>query len=46
VNGLRYGFLGISDVSVTTAAVVVLAIAVALFATCYQLFRIGYNIKT
>ena len=46
VNGLRYGFLGVSDISVTLAAASVLAVAVGMFGICYHLFRVGYNIKT
>jgi len=46
VNGMRYGFLGISDVTIGSAAVGVAVIAAALFGLCLHLFRIGYNIKT
>jgi ABC-2 type transport system permease protein len=46
VNGLRYGFLGISDVNVPFAAGTALCVAVVLFGLCCHLFRIGYNIKT
>lgn len=45
VNGLRYGFLGISDVSVVTAGAVALGVALGLFGLCVHLYRIGYNIK-
>lgn len=46
VNGLRYGFLNISDVNVALAAGIALTVAVALFSLCWWLVRIGYNIKT
>ena len=46
VNGMRYGFLGISDVSLGTAAVGVAVFAAACFGICLHLFRTGYNIKT
>jgi len=46
VNGLRFGFLGISDVNVVLSATAVLALGAALFYVCYALFKSGYNIKT
>jgi ABC-2 type transport system permease protein len=46
VNGLRYGFLGVSDVGIYGAAITAFGIAAVLFSACYYLFRIGYNIKT
>jgi ABC-2 type transport system permease protein len=46
VNGLRYGILGVTDISVTAAAVMSLLIAGAMLAVCYTVFRIGYNVKT
>lgn len=46
VNGLRYGFLNISDVNVPVAAAAALAVALTLFGLCWHLLRVGYNIKT
>jgi ABC-2 type transport system permease protein len=46
INGLRFGFLGISDVNMALAVCIALFLAVAMFAACYRLFHIGYNIKT
>jgi len=46
VNGLRYGFLGVSDVNLWDAAGFAVVVAVGLFLLCYHLFRTGYNIKT
>ncbi len=46
VNGLRYGFLGISDVSVSIAAGIAAGVTIILFGLCCRLFSIGYNIKT
>jgi len=46
VNGLRYGFLGISDVDLWLAAGFAVVVAIGIFLICYHLFRVGYNIKT
>lgn len=46
VNGLRYGFLGISDVNLIYTGLAVLLLSIVLFWTCYTLFKRGYNIKT
>jgi ABC-2 type transport system permease protein len=46
VNGLRYAFLGISDISLAVAIGSVLLFAIVPFLLCYVLFRRGYNIKT
>lgn len=46
INGLRYGFLGMSDVDVAMAAVIALLLAVGMFAACCRLFHVGYHIKT
>lgn len=46
VNGLRYGFLGVSDVGLVGAMIGAFLVAAVLFAACLHLFRIGYNIKT
>ena len=45
VNGLRYGFLGVSDVPILNAAAAALLVAILMFSTCLYLFHKGYNIK-
>lgn len=45
VNGLRYGFLGVSDVSITASAIAAAFVAVVMFAICLRLYSRGYNIK-
>jgi ABC-2 type transport system permease protein len=45
INGMRYGFYSVSDVSVTVAFVVTLALAAASLGTVWHLLRIGYNLK-
>ena len=46
VNGLRYGFLGFSDVGIRFAFISVVLVAGIMFAVSYRLFHIGYNIKS
>lgn len=46
INGMRYGFYGISDVSPTVALTIILILALASLGTVWQLLRIGYNLKT
>jgi len=46
VNGLRYGFLGVTDVDVALSAAAVLVVSAGTFYACYALFKSGYNIKT
>jgi ABC-2 type transport system permease protein len=46
VNGLRYGFLGVADVSPTLSAVVVLVSFVTLLAVASALLRSGYNLRS
>jgi len=46
VNGLRFGFLGVTDINVQVAEIAVVTTAVIMFLICYLLFHIGYNIKT
>jgi ABC-2 type transport system permease protein len=45
ISGFRYGFLGDADTSVTTGAVVVLAIDIVMAAACYALLRSGWKLK-
>jgi len=46
IDGLRFGYLGTSDVDLRSAVVLVVLLGVAMFALCYGLFKAGYNIKT
>lgn len=46
INGFRYGFLGISDISVTTGLTMLLLFSVALFAANIYLLRKGVGIRT
>ena len=46
MNGLRYGFLGMGDVSHVKAAIAALVVAGTMFSICFVLFKRGYNIKT
>jgi ABC-2 type transport system permease protein len=46
VNGLRFGFLGITDVPLAAATVICLFVATGAFVLCFLLYRAGYNLKT
>jgi ABC-2 type transport system permease protein len=46
MNGMRYGFYGISDVSSTVALTTVLILAVVSVGLVWQLLRVGYNLKS
>jgi ABC-2 type transport system permease protein len=46
INGMRYGFYGVTDVGPASAMLVSLAILVATALIAWHLFRIGYKIKT
>lgn len=46
VNGFRYGFLGVSDVSITMSLVILIGLSAALFALTMHLFRIGHGLRT
>ncbi len=46
INGMRYGFYSISDVSLTVSFTVVLVLAIASLGLVWQLLRVGYNLKT
>lgn len=46
INGMRYGFYSITDVSPTSAFVVVLTLAIVSLGVVWQLLRVGYNLKT
>ena len=45
VNGFRYGFLGVSDVSVTLSLVILVGFTAALFAINLYLFKKGYGLR-
>ena len=45
INGFRYGFLGISDVSVLTSVLVLLALAGVLLAVNWYLLKTGLGLK-
>ena len=46
VNGLRYGFLGVADVSPVTSAGVVLVSFLVVLGTASALLRSGYNLRS
>ncbi|MFZ1720264.1 MAG: ABC transporter permease [Candidatus Moraniibacteriota bacterium] len=46
VNGFRYGFLGVSDVSITASLAILVGLSIALFAITMHLFRIGRGLRT
>jgi len=46
VNGLRYGFLGVADVSPVTSAGVVLISFLVLLGVASALLRSGYNLRS
>ena len=45
ISGFRHGFLGASDSPLLVGAILLLAINVGLYATCYALLRSGWKIK-
>jgi len=46
MNGMRYAFYGVSDVSALTAFSIVLALTLVSLGVVWQLLRVGYNLKT
>ncbi len=46
VNGFRYGFLGVSDVSIGVSLGILIGLSIALFAITMHLFRIGRGLRT
>ena len=46
VNGLRYGFLGVADVSPVSSAGVVLVSFLVLLGVATALLRSGYNLRS
>ena len=45
ISGFRHGFLGASDSPLLVGAILLFAINLALYATCYALLRSGWRIK-
>lgn len=45
INGMRYGFYSISDVSPATALTVMLVLTLVSLGAVWQLLRVGYNLK-
>ncbi len=46
VNGFRYGFLGVSDVSIGTSLALLTSLSIVLFAITMHLFKIGRGLRT
>jgi len=42
---LRFGFTGQTDGAIEIGAIVVVAVNIVLWATCYVMFKTGYKIK-
>ncbi|MBT8423036.1 MAG: ABC transporter permease [Gammaproteobacteria bacterium] len=45
VNGFRYGMLGVSDIDITTAFIVIFAFLILAFTTCFYLISNGVGIR-
>ncbi|MBT3989702.1 MAG: ABC transporter permease [Rhodospirillaceae bacterium] len=45
IDGLRFGFTGQTDGAIEIGAIVVVAVNIVLWATCYVMFKTGYKIK-
>jgi len=46
VNGFRYGFLGVSDVSIAASLAILTVLSIALFALNMHLFRTGRGLRS
>ncbi|MEM1102784.1 MAG: ABC transporter permease [Pseudomonadota bacterium] len=46
IDGIRYGFTGVSDASVLRGALIAAALNVVLLAICYRLFKSGYKLRS
>lgn len=46
VNGFRYGFLGVSDVSITASLAILVGLSVILFSINMYLFKIGRGLRS
>jgi ABC-2 type transport system permease protein len=45
INAFRYGMLGVSDIDITRAYIIIIAFAVGLFAACMVLIKKGIGIR-
>lgn len=45
INGFRYGFLGVSDISLTLCIAVLISIIIVLIGICWYLIRTGLGLK-
>ena len=45
INAFRFGFLGVSDISLALAFAVIIAFIVALFSVCLSLLNRGIGIR-
>ncbi|WP_339781824.1 ABC transporter permease [uncultured Thalassospira sp.] len=45
IDGFRYGFIGVSDGSITTGVIVLLCVNVFLSILCYRMIKTGYKLK-
>jgi len=46
INGMRYGFYGVTDVSPQIAVVIVLVMTLIFLSIVWQMLRVGYNLKS
>jgi len=46
VNGMRYAFYSVGDVSLTFSFTVVVALTIIFLLVAWQMLRVGYNLKT
>ena len=46
IDGFRYGFLGVSDGSVSFGIIYLTILAVIMWLLAYHLYKIGYKIKS
>ena len=46
IDGFRYGFIGVSDVSPHLGLAVMLGVDLALWLLCYRMFASGYKLKS
>ncbi len=45
VDGFRYGFIGVSDGTLTTGLIVMAVICIILFALCWRMIATGYRLR-
>jgi len=45
IDGMRYGFTGVSDSNIALGMLVASSVAVALWITCYQVVKTGWRLK-